>query len=89
MGRLESRWYRFGERYGNRIIVSKITKTVNSDTAYLTLCQCGNLVATPLANAKKLQGDSVCAECTKGFYQKQLPADEIIYSIFFKSKEEN
>lgn len=87
-GKAESRWHRFGERYGNRCIVSKITSTANVGTMYLVLCQCGNLVATTLSNVQKSQDKSFCADCTNGFDQRKMPSDKSIYDIFFKLKEE-
>lgn len=88
-GKAESRWYRFGERYGNRVIVSKITRPSGSmNTMYLTLCQCGDLVTTSLGNLKKLRDENMCGKCTKGFYHGEIPSDKTIYDIFFKSKEE-
>lgn len=88
-----NRWYRYGEVYGNRTIVSKITKEISREqtTLYLTLCQCGNLLVMPLQNAKRLSNKSVCEECVKnnkyGYRRGKMPSDETIYSIF-KSKEE-
>lgn len=89
----DNRWHRYGEVYGSRTIVSKITKEISTNqTLYLALCQCGNLLVMPLHNAKLLSNKSVCEECVKnnkhGYHRRKMPSDETIYSIFFKSKEE-